>query len=135
CVEVAAFSIIRVRTAVVDVAADVRERRKERARFAGERMLATATGAVQPPDLSLRVPLCERMKHREHRRYPDAGTDKQHRCVGPVEGEGAAGRCDVELPADGEPAVEIAARSTVVFALDGDPVVAGVRRPGERVVP
>ena len=52
----------------------------------------------------------------------------------PVEDEGAARRRDVELVADGEPGVQIAAGGAVVFALDGDPVVAGTGRSRERVV-
>ena len=39
-----------------------------------------------------------------------------------VEDERAAGRCDVELVADGEAGVEIAAGDAVVLALDGDAV-------------
>ena len=52
-----------------------------------------------------------------------------------VEDEGAAGCCDVELVADAEPGVQIAAGGAVVFALDGDPVVAGIGRAREGVVP
>ena len=52
----------------------------------------------------------------------------------PVEDEGAARCCDVELVADGEPGVQVAAGGAVVLALDGDPVVAGVGRSGEGVV-
>ena len=52
----------------------------------------------------------------------------------PVEDERAARRRDVELVADGEPGVQVAAGGAVGFALDGDPVVAGVGRPGEGVV-
>ena len=54
--------------------------------------------------------------------------------MGPVEDEAATRRRDVELVADGEPGVQIAAGGAVVFALDGDPVVAGVGRSGEGVV-
>src|SRR3954470_24628846 len=52
----------------------------------------------------------------------------------PVQDEGAAWCCDVELVADGEPRVQIAAGGAVVFALDGDPVEAAVGRSGEGVV-
>jgi len=45
-----------------------------------------------------------------------------------VEDEGAARRGDVELVADGEPGMEIAAGDAVAFTLDGDAVVAGAGR-------
>ena len=51
-----------------------------------------------------------------------------------VEDEGAARCCDLELVADGEAGVQVAAGGAVVLALDGDPVVAGIGRPGEGVV-
>src|SRR5947209_2930391 len=51
-----------------------------------------------------------------------------------VEDEGATGSCDVEPVADDELGVQVAARGTVGFALDGDPVIRGAGRPGERVV-
>ena len=54
--------------------------------------------------------------------------------MGPVEDEGATGCCDVELVADGEPGVQIAAGYALAFALNGNSVVAGVRRSGEGVV-
>ena len=47
----------------------------------------------------------------------------------PGEDEGATGCCDFELVANREPGMQIAAGGTVVFALDGDPVVAGVGGP------
>ena len=52
-----------------------------------------------------------------------------------VEDEGAARRRDFELVSDGEPRMQIAARGAVVLALDRDPVVAGVGRTAEGVVP
>ena len=78
--------------------------------------------------------LRQRLKHGENWGGTDPGADQQHGCIGPVEDEGATRRCDVELVADGEPGVQIAAGGAVVFALDGDPVVAGVGRSGEGVV-
>src|SRR5436190_13405181 len=74
------------------------------------------------------------LKHGENRGGADPGTDQQHGSTRPVQDEGAAWCCDVELVADGQPGVEIAAGGAVVFALDRNPVVAGVRRSGERVV-
>src|SRR3954463_506368 len=75
------------------------------------------------------------LEHRENRGSTDAGADEQHGCICPIEDEGATGRCDLDCVADREPAVEISAGGAVVFALDGDPVVAGAGRSGERVVP
>ena len=51
-----------------------------------------------------------------------------------VEDERAAWCCDVELVADGETGVQIAADGAIGFALDGDPVVARPGWSGERVV-
>ena len=133
-VEVAAFEVVRAGTAVVDVGADVRERGEERAGLGGEGVVAAAACAVQPPDLPIGVLLRQRVEHGEDRGGADAGADQQDRRVGPVEDEGAARRGDVELVADGEPGVQIAAGGAVVLALDGDPVVAGVGRSGEGVV-
>ena len=52
----------------------------------------------------------------------------------PVEDEGAPGCRDVELVADGEPGVEIAAGGALVLALDGDAVGAGAGRARQGVV-
>ena len=78
--------------------------------------------------------LRQRVKHGEDWRGADPGADQQHGCIRPVEDEGAARGCDVELVADGEPGVQVAAGGAVGFALDGDPVVAGVGRSAEGVV-
>ena len=51
-----------------------------------------------------------------------------------VEDEGAARRRDIELVADAEAGVQIAAGCAVAFALDGEPVVARIRWTRERVV-
>src|SRR3954470_17384455 len=69
-VEVAAFEIVRVGPAVGHVAADVPERRDEAAGLRGERVLAAAARAVQPPDLALGTFLCERAEHGENRVAP-----------------------------------------------------------------
>ena len=74
------------------------------------------------------------MQHGEDWRSADPGADQQHGCIRPVKDEGAARGCDVELVADGEPGVQVAAGGAVGFALDGDPVVAGVGRSAEGVV-
>ena len=78
--------------------------------------------------------LRQRVKHRENWGGSDPGTYQQHGCIRLVEDEGAAGCCDVELVADGEPGVQIAADDALAFALDGDAVVAGVGRSREGVV-
>ena len=51
-----------------------------------------------------------------------------------VEDEGAAGCGDLELIADAEAGVKVAAGGAVLFALDGDAVVAGAGRSGQGVV-
>ena len=51
-----------------------------------------------------------------------------------VEDEGAARCGDLELIADAEAGVKVAAGGAVRFVLDGDPVVAGVGRSGHGVV-
>ena len=91
--------------------------------------------AVQPPDFSLGVSVSQRVEHREHGGGTYAGADQEHRVVCFVEDERAARRGDVELVADGQPSVQIAAGGAIVLALDRDAVVAGAGRPGQRVVP
>ena len=97
-------------------------------------MVASTARAVQPPDLPIGMLLRQCVKHGEDRRRADAGADQQHGRMRPVEDERATGCCDVELVADGEPGVEIAAGGAVVFPLDGDAVVAGAGRSRQRVV-
>ena len=91
-------------------------------------MLAAVAGAVQPPDLTLRVLRRQRVQHGEDGSGSDAGADQQDRRMGLVEDERPAGRRDVEPAADREPVVQVAARGAVVLAFDGDAVVAGARR-------
>src|SRR5215831_2815183 len=98
-------------------------------------MSPSASRPVEPPNLSTGLLLREYVEHREHGRCADAGADQQHRCLRAVEDERATWCRDVEPVADGEPAVEMAAGGAAVLALDGDPVVAGVRRSRERVIP
>ena len=100
----------------------------------GEGLLTPAARAVQPPDLPVGMLLRQGVEHGHDRRGADAGADQQHGRMGPVEDEGAARRCDIELIADGEPGVEIAAGAAVGFPLDGDAVMAGAGRSRQRVV-
>jgi len=74
------------------------------------------------------------VKHGEQWSSADAGTDQKHRRAGRIEDEGTARRGDIELVADFQVGVQIAADCAAGFALDADPVVAGARRPRERVV-
>ena len=76
----------------------------------------------------------QRLKHGEDRRGTDAGAEQEHRRVGVVEDEGAARGGDLELVADVEAGVKVAAGGAVRFALDGDAVVAGAGRTGQGVV-
>ena len=133
-VEVAAFDVVGARAAVADDGVHVRERCEERAGFGGEGVVAAAARAVQPPDLPLGVLLRERVEHGERWSGADARAHEQHGGLGAVEDEGAARRRDLELVADAEAGVQIAAGGSVGFALDGDPVVAGVRLTREGVV-
>jgi hypothetical protein len=89
---------------------------------------------MKPPDLAPGMLLRQRLKHGEDRRGTDAGADQEHRRLGVVEDEGAAGCCDLEPITDAEAGVQIAAGDAALFALDADPVVAGVRRTGHGVV-
>ena len=133
-IEVAALDVVGAGLAVVHVGLYVRERGEERPGLGRERMLAAVACAVQPPDLSVRVLLRECLKHGENGGGADPGADQQHGRVCLIEDEGASWCCDVELVADRETGVQIAAGDAIGFVLDGNPVVA---RPGwarERVV-
>jgi hypothetical protein len=68
------------------------------------------------------------MEHRQDGGGADPRTDQEDCGVGAIEDERAARRRDVELVADGESVVDIAAGDPVALALDGDPVVTGVGR-------
>jgi hypothetical protein len=76
----------------------------------------------------------QRVEHGEDRGYPDAGADQQYGRVRLVEDEGASRCCDLEPVANRNPGVQVAAGDTVVFALDGDPVVVGAGLAREGVV-
>jgi len=102
--------------------------------FGGEGVVAAAARAVQPPDLAPGILVREHLKHGEDWRGTDAGADQEHRRLGVVEDEAAARRCDLELIADPEAGVQIAAGGAVLFSLHRDPVVVGVGRPRHGVV-
>jgi hypothetical protein len=97
-------------------------------------VLATVACAAQPPDLSVGALLCQCLKHGENGGGTDPGADQQHGRVRRIKDERATWCCNVELVADGEPTVQIAAGGATAFALDSDPVVAGPGWSGERVV-
>ena len=101
----------------------------------GEGVVAAAACAVQPPDLPIGTFLRQCVKHGENRGGSDTRTDQQDRCIGWVEDEGAARRCDFETVANCEAGVKKATCGSIVLALDRDPVVAGVGRTGEGVIP
>ena len=121
-------------TAVADVGPHVWERSEQRAGLGGEGVVAAAACAVQPPDLSVGMLLRQRVEHGEDRGCPDAGADQQHGRVRLVEDEGAPWCCDLELVANRNPGVQVAAGGAVRLALDGDPVVVGAGRSREGVV-
>ena len=135
-VEVAAFAVVRAGTAVVDAAADVRERergaRAPRWRRRGRGRCARRA-ATRSPDRNAPPPARGAWRGPASRRCPALISSTG--AVRPVEDEGAARCCDVELVADGEPGVEIAAGGAVVLPLDGDAVGAGAGRSRQRVVP
>jgi hypothetical protein len=86
-------------------------------------MVTAAACAVQPPDLPISMPLRQCLKHGEDGGDTDPGADQQLGRMRSVEHEAATWCCDVELVADGQPGMQIAAGGTIVFALDRDPVV------------
>ena len=133
-VEVAAFDVVGGGTAIADVDVYVRERSEQGASFGGEGLIAAAACAMQPPDLSLGMLVRQRVKHGEQWSRADAGADQEHWPARRVEDEGTARRGDLDLVADFQAGVQIAARRPAGFALDADPVVAGAGRPGERVI-
>ena len=75
------------------------------------------------------------MKHGEHRGCADSRADEEDGRVGSVEEEGAPRCSDLESIPDAKATVEISTGRAGGLALHGDPVVPGVGRTGERVVP
>jgi hypothetical protein len=65
-------------------------------------MLVAVAGAVQPPDLSVRMLLRECLQHGENRGCANPSADQQHGRVRLIEAEGTSRCCDVELVADRE---------------------------------
>ena len=133
-VEVAAFEVMRAGAAVVHVGLGVRQRGQQGPGLGGERVLGTVTCAVQPPDLAVGALLGQGLKHGDHGGGTDPGADQQYRRVRLVEDERASWCGDVELVANGEMGVQIAADGAAGFALDRDPVVGRPGWSGKRVV-
>ncbi len=115
--EVPPFDVVRTGTAVGHEGADVRERREESPVLGGERVLAAAACAVQPPDFAIGMLRRQGLKHGENWRGSDPDADQEHGRMRAVEYEGATRRCDVELVADRQPGVQIAAGDAVVLPL------------------
>src|SRR4029077_7072863 len=67
-VEILAYPVARVRPAVTNIAAAMRERRHKAADFGGEWMMLPLTRRVQPPDLPCRADRRQRVKHRQNGR-------------------------------------------------------------------
>jgi hypothetical protein len=134
-VVVPTFDVVGTWAAVADVGMHVWKRSEEPAGFGGERVVAPAARAMEPPDLSFAVFRGKRLEHGEDRGGADAGADQQYRRVGSVEDERASRSSDIELSADVEAGMQIATGRPVGFALDADPVVAGIGRSRKGVVP
>jgi hypothetical protein len=112
----------------------VRQRGQESPGLCGERVLAAVAGALQPPDLSVRVLLRQRLQHREDGGGADPGADQQHRCICLIEEEGPPWSGDLQLVANRQTRVQITAGDAVGFAFDGDPIVARPRRSRKGVI-
>ena len=63
------------------MAVAVGKRFEQAARFLGERMFAAVAGSVKPPDFPRRCFGRQCVKHREHRRHADPGTQQDDRRV------------------------------------------------------
>jgi hypothetical protein len=86
-----------------------------------ERVLAAAAGAVDPPHLASRLPLGERVQHRQDRCRADAGADERD---GPArlfaEHELPAGAGELNRGADVERRVQVAAHGAAGLPFDAD---------------
>ena len=103
--------------------------------LAGEAVLGSAAGAVEPPDLPSRSFLGQGVQHGEHRRRADPRADQDHGPIARLEHEGASRRRDLERCHPPGAGVQVAAGRTVRLSLDADPVAVAVGRTRERVAP
>ena len=88
-IEVEAGPVIRPRVAVADESVCVGEHGEEVVDLAGEAVLGSAAGAVEPPHLPARSFLGQGVQHREHRRGADACTHQDHGPIARLEHEGS----------------------------------------------
>ena len=128
-VEVAAFDVVGARAAVADDGVDVRERCEQRAGFGGEGVLVgccARRAATRSPARSAPPARAWSMASTGVAPMPaltsSTGALVRSRMKVP------RGAAIVELVADAEAGVQVAAGGAVGFALDADPVVAGVGR-------
>ncbi len=132
-VEIHIEAIAWIGRAVADMAVMVGQPSQQPAHLGGERMFATVAGAVQPPDLSRRCFRGERVQHRKHRRYADAGTQQDD---GPrilPQRETSARRADLHSVANLDLVGDILARRAVGFALDADAPGRGIGAARQRI--
>jgi hypothetical protein len=91
-VEILTHLVTRIRLAVANVAAAVRERQHEAADFGGEWMVISISSRVQPQDLSRGADRRQRMQHSQDRSCPDPCAEQHHRPLPALQNEASTRR-------------------------------------------
>ena len=86
-------------------------------------MLRPVARAVQPPDVTRRSLVVERVQHREHRRDAHPGAHEHDRARGVVERERAAWGTDLEPVTDSHAGADVVTGRALHLDFDADPVV------------
>ena len=100
---------------------------QERLGLFREGVLGSVPRAVEPPDVTGRTTVVERVQHRQHRRHAHARAGEHDRPLTVVEDEQSAWGSDRYLVADADVGTDVLAGGAVRFDLDADPV-RGIRR-------
>src|SRR5206468_4891850 len=128
--EILTHLVARVRPAVTNIAAAVREREHEAPDFGGEWMMLPIASRVQPQDLPCRAGLRKRVQHRQNRRRSDSRAEQHHRPLSGLQNEASARRADVESIAHPDMLPQIGSSRPIRLDLHADSIA--LRREGTR---
>ncbi len=115
-IEILSHLVARVRPAVTNIAAAVREHRHEAADFGGEWMC--------------RAGRRQRVQHRQNRRRPDSRAEQHHRPLSGLQNEAPARRADVESIAHPDMLPQVGSSRPIRLDLHADSIA--LRREGAR---
>src|SRR5262245_6650470 len=121
-VEILSHVVARVRSAVANKAAPVRERAHETADFGREWMMLSIASRVQPQNLPVRVRSRQHMKHGQNRRRPDSRAEQHDRAFSRPENEASARRADIERIAHPDMVPQVCSSRPIRLNLHADTI-------------